>query len=141
MALALQRRDPERRVVVLVGDGELHEGANWEAFMLAAQHRLDNLTVIVDNNRISMLGPTDEIVSHRSLTVKLEAFGWAAAQVDGHDLEALLTVLAAVTPGQPRCIVADTHKGRGVPGLEDAPLSHGMGIPPAQIDALLGETP
>ncbi|MCB1918825.1 MAG: transketolase [Candidatus Competibacteraceae bacterium] len=141
MALALRRHDPARRVVVLVGDGELHEGANWEAFMLAAQHRLDNLTVIVDNNHISMLGPTDEIVSHRSLTVKLAAFGWAAHQVDGHDLEALLTVLAAATPGQPCCIVADTHKGRGVPGLEDAPLSHVMGIPPAQLDDLLGETP
>ncbi|MCB1822246.1 MAG: transketolase [Candidatus Competibacteraceae bacterium] len=141
MALALRRNDPDRRVVVLVGDGELHEGANWEAFMLAAHYRLDNLTVIVDNNHISMLGPTDTIISHRSLTAKLEAFGWAVTQVDGHDLGALLTVLAAATPGQPRCIVADTHKGRGVPGLEDAPLSHVTSIPPAQIDALLGKAP
>jgi len=70
MALALKRRNQDQRVYVVTGDGELHEGSNWEAFMFAAQHQLDNLTVIVDNNQISMLGLTDEIVSHRNLVEK-----------------------------------------------------------------------
>lgn len=139
MALGLRRRSSSARVMVLVGDGELHEGANWEALMLAAQHRLDNLMVIVDNNAISMLGPTDSIVSHRSLTAKLDAFGCSAVEVDGHDLAALVEAFQGQIQGYPHCIVAHTHKGRGVPGLEDAPLCHVTGISAARIDALLGD--
>ena len=86
MALALKRRGADQRVYVVTGDGELHEGSNWEAFMFAAQHRLDNLMVVVDNNQISMLGPTDDMVSHRDLKAKFEAFGWSASEVAGRPL-------------------------------------------------------
>lgn len=141
MALALQRRGAGQQVYVVTGDGELHEGSNWEAFMFAAQHQLSNLTVLVDNNQISMLGPTDDIVSHRDLLKKFEAFGWEASAVeDGHSVraihEALATSRASQTP-KPRAIVVNTRKGNRVPGLENAPLSHVTAIKPDLIDQLL----
>ncbi len=142
MALALKRRGRDQRVHVVTGDGELHEGSNWEAFMFAAQHRLDNLTVLVDNNQISMLGATDDIVSHRDLHAKFTAFGWQAqVVVDGHSPQAIsnaLTISRACEKGKPQIIIVNTRKGHGVPGLENAPLSHITPIAPDLIEQLLG---
>lgn len=143
MALGLKRRGKKQRVYVVTGDGELHEGSNWEAFMFAAQHRLDNLTVIVDNNQISMLGPTDEIVSHRNLAAKFEAFGWLAREVkDGHSVEEIndaLLAFRADASDKPRALIVNTRKGNKVPGLENAPLSHVTAIKSDVIAQLLGD--
>lgn len=143
MALALKRRSKDQMVYVVVGDGELHEGSNWEAFMFAAQHNLDNLVVIVDNNQISMLGPTDEIVSHRNLAAKFVAFGWSAREViDGHSVSAIGNALLECRheeSGKPKAVIVNTRKGNRVPGLENAPLSHISAIKPDLIDQLLGE--
>jgi transketolase len=144
MALGLKRRGAGNSVFVIVGDGELHEGANWEAIMFAAQHQLDNLHVIVDNNRISMLGYTDDIVAHGSLPDKFGAFGWDTREEDGHDVAALQAALQAQKAGRtgrPSLLVAHTLKGRGVPGLENAPLAHIMNPKPATIDSLLEQAP
>lgn len=142
MALALKRRGRDQRVHVLTGDGELHEGSNWEAFMFAAQHGLDNLTVLVDNNQISMLGNTDEIVSHRDLAAKFSAFGWQAQVVhEGHSPQAIATALntsRASTEGKPQVLIINTRKGHRVPGLENAPLSHITPIAADLIKQLLG---
>ena len=141
MALALKRRQQEQHVYVVTGDGELHEGSNWEAFMFAAQHELDNLTVIVDNNQISMLGPTDNIVSHRDLGKKLQAFGWDTLVVsNGHDVGELYSALSSPHKANtPLMIIANTRKGHRVPGLENTDLSHVTAIKPELIDELLGE--
>lgn len=142
MALALKRRGANQRVYVVTGDGELHEGSNWEAFMFAAQHGLDNLTVLVDNNQISMLGATDGIVSHRDLSAKLVAFGWHAQVVeDGHNPQAIssaLTASQASANGMPQALIVNTRKGNRVPGLENAPLSHVTPIAPDLLAQLLG---
>jgi len=141
IAFALKKRAIDRQVYVVTGDGELHEGANWEAFMFAAQHRLDNLTIIVDNNQISMLGRTDEMVSHRDLKAKFEAFGWRAINVsDGHSVSAIegaLRACRASTAGVPQAVIVNTLKGHRVPGLQDAPLSHVTAIKTELIDELL----
>ncbi|MBS4051839.1 MAG: transketolase [Methylomonas sp.] len=143
MALGLKRKGRNQSVYVVTGDGELHEGSNWEAFMFAGQHRLDNLTVLVDNNHISMLGPTDEIISHRSLIQKFDAFGWFAIEVaDGHSVAAIAKALQDCrreASGKPSAIIVNTRKGNGVPGLQDAPLSHVAAIKPDLIDQLIGE--
>jgi len=143
MALALKRRNQDQRVYVVTGDGELHEGSNWEAFMFAAQHQLDNLTVIVDNNQISMLGLTDEIVSHRNLVEKFTVFGWEALIVeDGHSAEAIQSALSQLVYNKekkPKALIVNTRKGNRVPDLENAPLSHVTAIKPDLIDQLLGE--
>lgn len=142
VALALKRQGLDQRVHVITGDGELHEGSNWEAFMFAAQHRLDNLTVLVDNNQISMLGATDEIVSHRDLQAKLSAFGWNAQVVlNGHstqDIACAINASRACDQGKPQAIIVNTRKGHRVPGLENAPLSHITPIAPSLIEQLLG---
>jgi len=139
MALALKRKKQDSKVFVITGDGELHEGANWEAIMFASQHNLDNLVLVVDENSISMLGHTDEIVSHGSLSSRLSAFGWECAEVDGHDVYALQTLLKSKVTnlGKPKAIIARTRKGRGIPGLENAPLSHVMNPQTELIDRLL----
>lgn len=140
MALALKRSRSDCKVFVVCGDGELHEGANWEAIMFASQHGLDNLHVIVDDNSTSMLGYTDEIVSHRGLIGRLEAFDWQCWEVDGHDVIAVrgqLAELKSIAGGKPKALVARTVKGRGVPGLENEPLSHVLAPRPELIDALL----
>ncbi|MDE3167598.1 MAG: transketolase [Acidobacteriota bacterium] len=109
------------RVFVLTGDGELQEGSNWEAAMAAAQFRLDNLTVIVDRNRLQQGDGTERTVSLEPLAERWRAFGWAVREVDGHDTEALLATFGAAPfePGKPNCVIAHTHKGRGVSFMED----------------------
>jgi len=144
MALALKRQQCRQSVFVVTGDGELHEGANWEAIMFASQHGLDNLHLIVDDNRICMLGYTDDVVSLGSLSTRLTAFGWYCIEVDGHDALALqetLLLLKATRTGKPKAVIARTLKGHGVPGLENNPLSHIINPEPELIDALLEQNP
>ena len=143
MALGLKVKGLPQDVFVVTGDGELHEGANWEALMFAAQNRLDNLTLIVDDNRICMLGCTDEINSLGRLADRLGSFGWDCLEVDGHDVMAVhgaLSHLKRARDGRPKALVARTIKGRGVPGLENAPLSHIMSPKLELIDVLLQGT-
>ena len=109
--------------------------------MLAAHHKLDNLCLIVDNNAIAMLGYTDDIISHGGIVDRLAAFGWAVDSVDGHDVEAVHQILGAIKSrrdGKPKALVANTLKGRGVPGLENQPLSHIINPKPETIDEILG---
>jgi transketolase len=144
IALGLKTRKSDRSVFVVTGDGELHEGANWEAIMFAAHHRLDHLNLVVDNNGVSMLGHTDRIVSHDSLSGRLEAFGWDCREVDGHDVVAVreaLLQMKSQAGGRPKALIARTLKGHGVPGLEDADLCHIMNPKPELIDSLLAANP
>ncbi len=140
MALGLKAKKAGENVFVVSGDGELHEGANWEAIMFASQHKLDNLHLIVDDNKISMLGYTVDIVSHDSLSERLTSFGWECQAVDGHDANAIVNALGLLKRscnGKPKALIARTLKGRGVPGLENAALSHIMNPKPELIDNLL----
>lgn len=140
VALALKSKGSDRSVFVVAGDGELHEGANWEAMMFASHHRLDNLHLVVDDNGISMLGRTANIVSHGSLLARLVAFGWHCVEVDGHDVLAVrdaLLNLKSLADGRPKALIAQTIKGRGVPSLENLELCHVMTVKPEIIDSLL----
>ena len=143
MALGLKRRGKPQTVYVVTGDGELHEGANWEAFMFAAHNQLDNYTVIVDNNKYCMLGATENVVAHGSLRAKFEAFGFAAFEADnGNDVNDVCEALDAAKANdttKPKVIFAHTRKGRGVPLLESTDLRHVVGISAETIDKLLLE--
>ena len=108
------------RVVVLTGDGELQEGQNFEGLQAAAAHAQDNLWVIVDRNELQSDKPTDEILALGELEPKLRAFGWHVATCDGHDHDALartFTEFRGVT-GQPKVLIANTVKGKGVSFME-----------------------
>jgi transketolase len=140
VALALKTKKSDKNVFVVTGDGELHEGANWEAIMFASHHKLDNLHLIVDNNSISMLDHTDNIVSHSDLVTRLTSFGWECVEVDGHDIVAVQRALLELKNERnkkPKAIIAKTLKGHGVPGLENESLSHIINPKPELIDNLL----
>ncbi|MBF0162337.1 MAG: transketolase [Magnetococcales bacterium] len=145
MALGLRcqgRQEPS--VFVVTGDGELHEGSCWEAIMLAGHHKLDTLHLIIDDNQISMLGFTEEIVGLGALDQRLASFGWECRRVDGHDclaLQAALLEMKATRNGQPKALIARTRKGRGVPGLENAPLCHILNPKAELLDSLLEQNP
>jgi transketolase len=121
MALAAKMDRADWRTFVLTGDGELQEGSNWEAIMAAAQFRLDNLTAIVDRNGLQQGDATESTVGLEPLADRWRAFGWSVAEVDGHDVAELARVLDAVPleAGRPTCVIARTHKGRGVSFIED----------------------
>jgi len=121
MALAARIDGASWRTFVLTGDGELQEGSNWEAAMSAAQYGLDNLTLIVDHNRLQQGARLADTNSLAPLGDKFGAFGWSVAEVDGHDIGALADALdrERVTPGRPTCIVAHTNKGHGISFMSD----------------------
>jgi transketolase len=109
------------RTFVLTGDGELQEGSNWEAAMAASQFGLDNLTVIVDRNRLQQGAETERTVALEPLADRWRAFGWAVQEVDGHDLSQLTDTFCAMPfePGKPNCVLANTRKGCGVSFMEN----------------------
>ncbi|MEN6477838.1 MAG: transketolase [Rectinema sp.] len=117
MALALRMDGLDSKVYVLLGDGELHEGTNWEAAMGAAQHKTSSLVAIVDYNKCSMDGPIDQVVSLEPLVEKWKAFGWDTIRIDGNDMAAVLAALQNAADrgsrGEPVAIIADTIKGKG----------------------------
>ncbi len=142
MALSLKKRNRKEMVFVLSGDGELYEGSVWEAVMFAAHHGLDNLVLIIDNNKICMLDYCVKILNLKPLEEKFRVFGWEALTVNGHDLQALYTALASLkssTRCGPSVLIADTLKGNGVPRLEKDSLCHIKALKAEEIDALLVE--
>ena len=121
MAAAAKLDKASWRTFVLTGDGELQEGSNWEAIMAAAHLGLDNLTVIVDRNRLQQGDATEKTIALEPLADRWRAFGWGVVDVDGHDIDALMRAFATlpVLPGRPTCVIARTNKGRGVSFIED----------------------
>ncbi|MEU6810476.1 transketolase [Streptomyces sp. NPDC046831] len=122
LALAARSDGRDNRAYVLLGDGELQEGSVWEAADAAARLGVDNLTAVVDRNRLQINGS-----SHRdALAGRWRAFGWRAVETDGHDLGALSAALREppADPGVPTVLLADTVKGRGVPFLENRAKAH-----------------
>jgi transketolase len=126
MALAGKRDGETYRVFTLLSDGECDEGSVWESALFAPHHRLDNLVVIVDYNKIQSLGTVKEVLDLEPLAAKWRAFGWAATEIDGHDVTALERALTTVplTGGRPTCVIAHTVKGKGVAFMEDRLLWH-----------------
>jgi transketolase len=120
-ALAAKRSGKDWRTVVLMSDGEMGEGSNWEAFLFAAHHKLDNLTAIIDYNKLQSLGTVASTLGLEPLADKLNAFGWAVREVDGHDHDALSANLSADRwqPGKPQMLIAHTIKGKGVAYMEN----------------------
>ena len=121
MALAAKRDGKTHRVFVLMSDGECDEGSNWEAALFAPHHKLDNLVVLVDYNKIQSLGHVKDVLDLDPLADKWRAGGWATQELNGHDVVALEKALSGVPAqaGRPTCIVAHTIKGKGVSFMEN----------------------
>jgi transketolase len=121
MALAGKRDNQTYRVFVIVSDGELDEGSNWEPILFAPQHQLDNLVVIVDYNKIQSFGTVKEILDLEPLADKWKAFRWAVKEIDGHNHQQIEDTLKSVPfeTGKPSVIIAHTTKGKGVSFMEN----------------------
>jgi transketolase len=126
MALAARIENRDSKVFVLMGDGEINEGSVWEAAMCAGKHRVRNLTAIVDYNKIQSAGPTSEIQDLEPLAAKWRAFGFAAEEVDGHDVVALRALFQRLPldPDRPNAVICHTVKGKGIPFAEHDPEWH-----------------
>ena len=125
MAMAAKVKGSPSHTYVLVGDGECQEGAIWEAIMSASRFRLDNLTILLDQNRLQKMDTVEAIMDITDWKTKFSAFGWNCVEVDGHDIEALTACLEHhKTQGKPTVVICHTVKGKGSSLMEDNPAWH-----------------
>lgn len=140
IAMGLKLDKNPANVVVYLGDGELQEGSNWEAFMQAAHRNLDNLIAIVDRNKLQIDGCTENVMSLGNVAEKIKSFGWEVVEIDGHDLN---QIYEAVEQGKksnkPFAIVANTIKGKGVSFMENQAGWHGKAPNDEQLAQALEE--
>ena len=125
--LALKRKKSNSFVYTLFSDGELDEGATWEAAMSASHYRLDNLIGIVDVNNQQADAPSTEVLNFEPLAPKFEAFGWHVQRVNGNDIDALVEAFdkaRELTERRPRVVICDTKMAKGVPFLEERERNH-----------------
>lgn len=126
MALAAKRKNHAWKVICLISDGELNEGSNWEAILFSPQQNLDNLTLIVDYNKIQSLGFVKDVIDLEPLKLKFEAFRWEVFEIDGHDHSQIYDALLNCNNknNKPKVIIAHTLKGKGVEFMENQLLWH-----------------
>jgi transketolase len=141
MALAGKQAEQSFKVYVLVSDGEMDEGSNWESVLFAPHHKLDNLVVIVDYNKIQSFGTVKDVLDLEPMVDKWKAFMWAVREVDGHDHRLLEQTLCS-TPfecGKPSVVIAHTLKGKGVSFMEDKLAWHYQHPNAQQLSQALSE--
>ena len=126
MAMGLKMDNLDAKVYVVMGDGELAEGSNWEAAAAASHHNLDNLLVFVDRNSLQISGRTVDVMSYEPLDKRWEAFGWSVRVIDGNDLHQIYENATDIPfeKGKPSVIIADTIKSKGLPFAEDKVSFH-----------------
>ncbi len=141
MALTAKRAGKGWRVFVVMSDGECDEGSNWEAILFSGHHQLDNLTIVIDYNKIQSLDFVDKTLRLEPLADKLRAFGWSVREVDGHSVGELGRALASLPleSGKPNAIVAHTVKGKGVSWMEGKVLWHYRPPTPEELVTALAE--
>ncbi|MDD3904005.1 MAG: transketolase [Sphaerochaeta sp.] len=146
MALGARYRKASWKTIVLVGDGELDEGTNWEALMAGAHYKLDNLIAILDKNSVQMTGFTKDVMNSDPIADKVQAFGWNCIEIeDGNDILQVLEALGKIpesnpkNPGKPTFIVSNTVKGKGVDFMENNYKWHGGGIAKEQLVEALAD--
>ena len=141
MAISAKLSGDDYRVYALVGDGELQEGQVWEASMLAAHRKLDNLVIIIDNNGLQIDGCIDDVNSPNPIDEKFAAFGFHVVTVDGHDFDALENAFsrAKSVKGKPTAIVATTTKGKGVSYMENKASWHGVAPNDEQYEVAMAD--
>ena len=141
-AIAAKKTNQNWQTVVLISDGELNEGSNWEAMMFAAHHNLDNLIVIVDYNKLQSLTTVEQTLRIEPLADKARAFGWHVHESDGHDhanLHKLLKHLMQAKSNMPAFVIAHTTKGKGISFMENSVDWHYRPPSEKELDLALQE--
>ena len=141
MALGARIQGKSFHTYVMLGDAELHEGSSWEAAMAAAHYRLNNLTAIVDKNRVGQSGHVADICGIDPLADKWAAFGWEVREIDGHDMGQIVDALEALpfNPRKPSALIAHTVKGKGVSFAEDTYVWHSNTVNDEILEKALAE--
>lgn len=140
IALAAKRANSKRRVFVLTGDGELAEGSNWEAALVAAHYQLDNLIIINDKNKLQLAGTTKSIMNTDPLADKWHAFGLDVTECQGNNMQSVVETLEALQPkGKPNVVIANTEKGAGISFIQGRVEWHHRVPKGAEIDLALEE--
>ncbi|WP_145509351.1 transketolase [Yersinia alsatica] len=140
IALAAKRANSQRRVFVLTGDGELAEGSNWEAALVAAHYQLDNLIIINDKNKLQLAGTTKSIMNTDPLADKWQAFGLQVTECQGNNMQSVVETLEALQPnGKPHVVIANTEKGAGISFIQGRVEWHHRVPKGAEIDLALEE--
>ncbi len=141
MALAAMRDGAAHKIYCMISDGECDEGSTWEAALFAPHHKLDNLIVIVDYNKIQSLARVEDVIDLKPLGQKWAAFGWNVREIDGHDLDAIDRTFGDIPfeQGRPSCVIAHTVKGKGVSFMEDKLLWHYRAARGELLDQALAE--
>jgi transketolase len=136
MAIAARNKKQNHRIFCLLSEGDCNEGSTWEAIMFAAQQKLDNVIVIVDYNRVQSLGTMEEILELEPFAQKLELFGWAVREIDGHNHQQIEEALTEVPlrKGKPTWIIARTTKGKGITHMENTVSCHYTFIKDEQLE-------
>ncbi|MCY4207518.1 MAG: thiamine pyrophosphate-dependent enzyme [Roseovarius sp.] len=130
IALGERKKGSDKRVICLLSDGELHEGSVWEAFMFAAHYKLSNFIVVIDNNDLGATGKTSDVMAVEPVKAKMEAFGFAARQINGNSIPEILDTFedARNTTDKPYAMIADTKIFTGIDVYQDAiPFAHFVG--------------
>jgi transketolase len=141
MALAAKLDRKLYRIYVVCGDGEMDVGEIWEAAMLAAHYKLDNITVYLDRNKLQLDGPTEKIMSLEPLADKWKAFGWHVLEINGHNMKEIIhaTNEARSVKGKPTIIICHTIKGKGVSFMEGSLHFHGKAPSPQEYEQAMKE--
>jgi len=136
MAYARKRLGKKGRVIVMISDGECQEGTTWESLLIAAKHKLDNLLLLIDYNKIQALETLDEVLPLDDLRKKFTAFNWQCDKpIDGHSYEQIIPAFDAVNKtGIPRAIILNTIKGKGIPEFENDPVWHARKIKGPELE-------
>lgn len=141
MAMGARLAGRQSRVFVLLGDGELPEGSNWEGAAMAAHHGLDNLVAVVDLNGLQISGRTSEVLDMEPVGEKFRSFGWSVCEIEGNDMDQIVPALDAcpLEVGRPSVILARTVKGQGVSAVQGTAASHYWSPDAGQLAAAVEE--
>lgn len=141
VALDCKIQRAKNRVVVVLGDGELNEGSNWEAALVAASKKLDNLIAVVDRNKFQANAETEDIIKLEPLADKFKSFGWGVRTVNGHDFRDLKKAFTRfpIVSGRPNLIIANTIRGKGLPSIESRADKWFAEFTPEEAEALIEE--
>ena len=138
MAISNKRWNRKGRIYTILGDGECNEGSVWEGIMFASHHSLDNLTAIVDYNKIQSFGRTNEVINQEPIADRWKAFGWDVIEVDGHNFTNLINAFEK-PHSFPKVIIAHTIKGKGVSFMEDRLEWHYKSLDDKQYQLAISE--
>ena len=142
VASSIKLEKTNRKVYVLLGDGECNEGQIWEAALFASHFKLDNLIALVDANGYQVDGTTDQIMNLEPLDKKFDSFGWEVHSIDGHNIEQIVSTLKKATSNlnkKPKVIIAKTIKGKGVSFMENENKYHGTALTKEELQKALEE--